>query len=581
MDTYTPFGTIQEDVDHQTLKDNRDWVEASLRLYQANYNSIPTLEDLADYDGDDLRSKLADYGLVQMAGFNFNIVDQALDTNTMINKADKRAKEAFVYMLDQYDQVNTSWKTAGDAAWEMATDATNWLGLITAGTGAAVGFAAKQAGKKIAKNKIKKEVKRSLGKTAGLAGLEGAAHGAAFDVMDQSVRMDAGSQEEYSLGQTALSTGIGFAAGATIGTGIDVALARFGNKKAQQTIEEKAAQDKRAAQEAAEEDAFEESLELDGTNNKVMDEDGNVSTPKEEPQLKEEPQPKEDVDVDEEGTSWKTEEDYDKVVKDVDEKAVTDPIEDEFTGVKFGQLVLRDSRDLVKIRAETVITEIHANPDFVDDVIKRFENLKTDRRTFSTLVREFNTAYKYFAEMEIELYRIKADPKSSAAKVKKAEEQLKLIQPLTQKAYVGKTHMNSYSSRDLNLAKIGKIKIKRNEDGTVSDEAYALAYENQILGKMNEVEAKYLGEINRLLGSEKEGDFAKGLELIKQRDEEMSILRGQLLMEGGDETLYKKINNVTEKWVEASISGVFSPSTVMINTVFPYLKTILTLYSTK
>jgi len=172
MTDYKPFGKVQEGVDHQTLRDNREWVEASLRLYEVNHGTLPSLEDLGDYDGDDLRTKIADYGLVQMAGFNFNIVDQAIDTHTITQKGDQKTKEAFVYLLDQYDEVNTSWKTAGDATWEMATDATNWLGLATAGTGAVVAQAAKFATKKAVKKKIKGEIKRSLGNTAALTGFE-------------------------------------------------------------------------------------------------------------------------------------------------------------------------------------------------------------------------------------------------------------------------------------------------------------------------------------------------------------------------------------------------------------------------
>ena len=260
MDTYTPFGTIQEGIDHQTLNTNRDWLEASLRLYKVNHGRLPTEADLDGYQGEDFKAKIADYGLAQMAGFNFNIVDQAIDTHTITQKGDKKTKEAFVYLLDQYDEVNTSWRTAGDATWEMFTDATNWLGLATAGTGAVVAQTAKFAGKNIVKKKIKDGMKRSLGKTAALTGVEGAAHGAAFDAMDQSVRIDAGSQDEYSAGQTALSAGIGFAAGATIGTGIDMLAARLGSKKAQKTIEEVAEDDRRIADELADMEATEARL---------------------------------------------------------------------------------------------------------------------------------------------------------------------------------------------------------------------------------------------------------------------------------------------------------------------------------
>jgi hypothetical protein len=557
MTDYKPFGKVQEGVDHQTLRDNREWVEASLRLYEVNHGTLPSLEDLGDYDGDDLRTKIADYGLVQMAGFNFNIVDQAIDTHTITQKGDQQTKEAFVYLLDQYDEVNTSWKTAGDATWEMATDATNWLGLATAGTGAVVAQAAKFAGKKAVKKKIKGEIKKSLGKTAALTGFEGAAHGAAFDVMDQSVRLDAGSQEEFSAGQTALSAGIGFAAGATIGTGIDMVAARLGSKKAQKSAEKLAEDDVKVAEELAEMEGFEARLEgkqaREGTEEVV---DGT-------------PQPKAEFDADEQ-VEWIGDIEYNKVSKKIDEDVAAEPRTDSFSGQKFGALVLRDARDLVKIRTDDVIAELHVNPDFVDDVIKRIEDLEVKRSVFSTLVREFNMAEAYFAKIDLKLYEIINNPKSSARQIKEAEALQGENQQRLVKAFFGAKHLNSYSGRDLNAAKL-RQKIEVDKDGNISDEARAIAYENQQLKNIKEVELKYNADINKLLSTGDPKDTQKAINLMRQRDDEAAFIKAKIIGEG-KETVYDQINKRAEKYVELSISGVFSPSTVIINTVFPMLK---------
>ncbi len=560
MTDYKPFGTIQEGVDHQTLNTNRDWLEASLRLYKANHGKLPSEDDLNDYEGEDYKAKIADYGLVQMAGFNFNIVDQAIDTHTITQKGDQKTKEAFIYLLDQYDEVNTSWRTAGDATWEMFTDATNWLGLATAGTGAVVAQAAKFAGKQTIKKKLKGEMKRSLGKTAALTGFEGAAHGAAFDAMDQSVRIDAGSQDQYSAGQTAMSAGIGFAAGATIGTGIDMLAARLGSKKAQKTIEEVAEDDKKVAEELADVEAFEAKMD----SKTEVDQ-----TPVLNRTETDEPAPKADFDADEQ-VEWVSEIEYNKMSKKLDDEIEANPIKDEFSGQQFGSIVLRDARDLIKIRSEDVIQELHANPEFVDDVIARIEALETRLSVFSTLKREFNDATQYFGAVNDKLVDIINNPKSSARQIAEAEALLKENDYRWIKADTGAEHLNSYSGRDLEVAK-RRRRIKPDEDGNISDEARAIAYEDQQLKNLKEVEVKYNTEINKLLSSTDEKDIAKGIALMRERDAEAAIIKGKILDEGKSSG-YDKINKMAEKYVEMSISGVFSPSTVIINTVFPVIK---------
>ena len=544
MTEYTPFAVVEEGIDHNTLKDNRKWVEASVRLYSANHGTLPDMDKLESYDGDNLREKIAEYGLKQMAGFNFNIVDQALDTRTILD-ADQKAKEAFVYMLDQYDEVNTSWKTTGDAAWEMVTDATNWLGLITAGTGAVASQAAKAAGKQIIKKKIKDEIKRSLGKTAVLVGLEGAAHGAAFDVMDQAVRVDAGSQDEFSAGQTALSAGIGFAAGATLGVGVDVVATKLGNRKAQKSLEKQTKADKEKAEKMAAEDVNEAKIDK-----KAREEVGDTV----DPDTAAKPLTKEEIEVE---------------VKKVEEDIKANPRQDELSGKSIGSLVLRDSRDLINVKADHIVQEVFTNPDFVHDVIMKLEGLQLSRKAWLQLDFEFNAAMAFLDKAAIGFMKVVRDPKSSNAAKKRAQAELDKLEPLQARAFSGMTHLNSYNGRALNIAKIGKV-LERDEYGNIKPEAYNMAFENEQLAKIKSIESEYYPEINRLLNSKKEGDFSKGLALIKKRDEEVNIIRGTLTAESVEGL--GKINKAAEQWVEASISGVFSPSTVLINTVFPMLK---------
>ena len=216
------------------------------------YGYVPQVgdEELEGYDGESYREKIADYGLKQMAGFNFNIGDMAIDTKRVMS-SDQEMKESFVYMLDQYDAVNSSWHTASQAGWEMFTDVTNWAGLLTLGTAAVASQTAKFAGKKVLSETIKASLKKSgqysvnaatkiglnssVKRAGALAGAEGALHAGLSDSMQQNVRIDAGAQDEYSIGQTAAMTGIGLVGGAVLGSGLDYGITKtakhFADKK--------------------------------------------------------------------------------------------------------------------------------------------------------------------------------------------------------------------------------------------------------------------------------------------------------------------------------------------------------------
>lgn len=245
---YTPFGEVKQDVNHRDLYSNDDWVRGSQNFFEMTYGYVPQKGDdkLEGYDGSSYREKLADYGLKQMAGFNFNIGDMTIDA-TRVMKSDQKMKESFVYMLDQYDNVDTSWHTAGQAGWEMMTDITNWAGLLTLGTATVAGQAAKFVGKQgvkeliqaslakgskeAAKASAKAGLNTSAKRAGALAGTEGMIHGVAMDATTQRVRMDAGAQEEYNTAQTLMIGGIGLAGGAILGTALDLGISKIASKK--------------------------------------------------------------------------------------------------------------------------------------------------------------------------------------------------------------------------------------------------------------------------------------------------------------------------------------------------------------
>ena len=221
---FISWGNIKKDLDPDTLKDNADWVIASSLLFKTTYGAdvlgrngeVPPhiMDILNDYgdDDDSLETKLANYGLEEMASFNWNIGSMGIDAANLSalgdNEEDLEAKWAFVYMLDQYTEVNNSWQTTWNSTKALATDPTIYAGLGTWGVGTVISQGARVVGKREALKIIKAAVRKGLRASALKAGLntqkkrlgafafaEGAVHLGAYTHMDQQIRLD--TEAEY------------------------------------------------------------------------------------------------------------------------------------------------------------------------------------------------------------------------------------------------------------------------------------------------------------------------------------------------------------------------------------------------
>jgi len=221
---FVSWGNIEKDLDPDTLKDNADWVIASSLLFKTTYGAdvlgrngeVPPhiMDILNDYgdDDDSLETKLANYGLEEMASFNWNIGSMGIDAANLSalgdNEEDLEAKWAFVYMLDQYKEVNNSWQTTWNSTKALATDPTLYAGLGAWGIGTIIQQGARVVGKKEALKLIKASVRKGIRASALKAGLntqkkrlgafafaEGAVHLGAYTHMDQQIRLD--TEAEY------------------------------------------------------------------------------------------------------------------------------------------------------------------------------------------------------------------------------------------------------------------------------------------------------------------------------------------------------------------------------------------------
>ena len=217
---YKAFATIRKDIDQKTLNTDQDWLKASALLYE--------LWEKKPYEGTS-QDDLAEWGKNRLGYFNFNTIDMGRIAYA-VSKGSQEQKEAFLYMMDTYDETDISWEGAGRAAKGILTDPLNLVGLGTMGIGFGAKMAARNASKEAAKLLVKQSMLQGVKdavvtgavRTGVVAGMEGAIYGGAQSVVKQGVEVSAGRREEISTGKTVVDAATGAAAGLVLGTGLDV-----------------------------------------------------------------------------------------------------------------------------------------------------------------------------------------------------------------------------------------------------------------------------------------------------------------------------------------------------------------------
>lgn len=676
---YVPYAEVQKDVEWNTLHTNDSWITGSQKFFEMTYGYVPQKGDekLEGYSGGSYREKLADYGLKQMAGFNYNIGDMAIDSSRVFD-ADQETKEAFVYMLDQYDEVNTSWHTAGQAGWEMFTDITNWAGLATLGAGAVAGTAAKVAGKEavkgLARQSIKKGVKEAAAKVgintsakrAGmLAGTEGALHAGVSADLNQRVRIDAGAQDEYSLAQTAAMAGIGFAAGAVIGTGLDLGISKLAGKRAEKKLMKvtkevreqmikkgiKAGNNLADATLSADEaiaKAVQDGLPAEDVN-KLLDDQ--IDAGKAADELTPEQKAKIDAEKGEVDTTVLPKNlqgakprynfgdrniklnfasDIAKALFIVGSKRKSKHYDAYYkflqdNGIDNIEAAAKNIRDSVKAKAKSGLDAVDVifklrklkrtkqktkdglnfkedgsdprpkvarkTARFFDEAAKLFDAFKADPikalhkalQDFETeryTPKEFSDVLSVVNKMN-ELQRIRIDELGSLlarqdlspAQRKLALEQLQKASDDLDAGTVLREHANAYSGR--NLQDIQNYMLYRKQQGEdVTQKMIDDATEKFYKAALKQIDDEYDARINKALDEATDGDYSKVFSITRERelDADRIVALDQLEEFGVKNLRNKEPASLTDRAVELAISGVFSPSTVAYNTVFPFLK---------
>lgn len=208
---YQNFAQPRQNVDPASLNKDADWLRASELLYSF-YERKP-------FQG--TKDELAEWGKDSLGNFNFNLVSMA-EIAYALQSASQEEKEAFLFMMDTYDNTNFSLEGAGRAAKGIATDPTNLVGLGTLG----VGFLGKFAGKQAAKAGIRKLILDSMARTGIGAGIQSGVVGAADSSIRQGIEVSAGRREEIDLAKIGVDAAIAGTAGLVLGTAADAAVSK-------------------------------------------------------------------------------------------------------------------------------------------------------------------------------------------------------------------------------------------------------------------------------------------------------------------------------------------------------------------
>jgi hypothetical protein len=187
----------------ETIVKNADWIDSSRKVYEMNEGQ--SAADMSDED-------VAKYGLNYMGQFNYNLGVTALEASQVGDASDEQ-KQAFVKMIDMYDEKAPSLAGFGRFVKGVATDPSTYVALPTLGLGTVAGQAVKQGLKEGVKQSAKAGLKRGMA----VGAIEGGVYGALDETLRQTALIEAGGQEDYDFEDISNSASMGVAGGAALG----------------------------------------------------------------------------------------------------------------------------------------------------------------------------------------------------------------------------------------------------------------------------------------------------------------------------------------------------------------------------
>lgn len=624
---YVDFANIDQDVEWTSLKDNTNWVYASSLMFEAVHGVpiydrwgqiTPAVQKILDGygDGEDsIEAKVANYGLKEMAGFNYNIIDMAIDANNIMgldDKLDLEKKQAFLYLLEQYDEVNTSWKTFADATKEVATDWTNWAGLLSLGAGTAASFGAKKLGKEVVVESIKATLRKGIKTSAksvglksagqrmtGLAALEGGLHMGYYTDTRQNVVLDAEAaylgqgmegedyerfKEEYLEDNYSYFETAGMAAfGGVVGAGASVALTKgigkLAEKHANRKLKKIAENHKKAVQyqleqatkvlDNAPKTTVAKMIERGDSLEEVLEFAEKEAIQMAEKQGKEVVEKAAKVTKVKDG-KWKVE----GVEKTFKTKKAANEAATKVTKNQDPRPYVDDNVAFFKDAAD-VIRRMLTDPKSVDEVISNIDNQKMSLAQTEKFASMVNEAYSIIQRKWLTTEERLISKTLTDVERKEALEASEAALNQMMKAKEIKEHINAYAGRTLQDIQnwiIYKTEIGEAPSAKAIEDAHKKYYQKRIQELVQESQ----GAIDKAW---RNGDYAKARRLTNQRNNSQEMVDLFKGLAEYDPRLANKLSdnpadNATlfEKHLEMSIAGYFSPTTVQYNTIVPLIK---------
>lgn len=217
---YKPFAPVRKDIDEASLDSDKDFIRASTLMYE--------LFEQKTFEGTAKDAAL--YGKEGISAFNFNLVKMAEIAHKVATEGSQEQKEAFLYILDTYENTDVSWNGFKRAAWYSVLDPTNIVGLGTLGVATAGKFIGRGAAVNLAKETVAKSLATSFARTGIAAGIDTAVATAATEGGRQGIEVSAGRRQELDLSKIGWEGGKGFVAGAALGTAADLGITKTASK---------------------------------------------------------------------------------------------------------------------------------------------------------------------------------------------------------------------------------------------------------------------------------------------------------------------------------------------------------------
>lgn len=210
----------QSKIDPDTLQYDKRWLDSARQWYKFNTGK--------DFTG--TNAELADEGMSSMRWFNNNTVSMT-KTAANLRTASPETKQAFLYLMDTFDQTDWTWGGVAGAAGMQLVDPANFA------TGAAAFFTggaavpAEQAAIQATKMGIRQMIKAGV-KAGVRAGAENAVISGVQNTIQQEARVEAGGQDSIDFGEVGKATAVGFGGGLVLGGAIGTGSAAIAARKA-------------------------------------------------------------------------------------------------------------------------------------------------------------------------------------------------------------------------------------------------------------------------------------------------------------------------------------------------------------